>query len=64
MDAAGHQTRACQRLASPLRERTSSWQVVQGTGRVKKSSTTQTATSTFANAAGTPVGPILTRMKP
>jgi hypothetical protein len=46
------------------------WQVVQGTGRVKKTSTTQTATATFYNAAGTQVGPVLTvevkgtRMKP
>jgi len=36
------------------------WQVVQGTGKTSKSGTTQTATATFYNAAGTPVGPVLT----
>ena len=36
------------------------WQVVQGTGRTKKASTTQTATATFFKADGTQVGPVLT----
>jgi hypothetical protein len=36
------------------------WQVVEGTGTATKSSTKQTATATFYNAAGAPVGPVLT----
>lgn len=36
------------------------WQVVEGTGKATKSSTTQTATATFYKADGTQVGPVLT----
>lgn len=36
------------------------WQIVQGTGKASESATTQTATATFYNAAGTQVGPVLT----